>query len=134
MFRILCRILAWLIAGIFLFSAASAQPLEAQPSIALTAPSYILMETGTQTVVFEKNAGNQQQAASLIKLTSILLFMEALENGLVSAETPVTVSKHAAATPGSTALLDANSTYRFEDLLRSCIIASANDATVALAE
>ena len=134
MFCILCKILAWLMAGIFLFPTATAQPLEAQPSIALTAPSYILMETGTQAVIFEKNATDQRQAASLIKLTSILLFIEALENGLVTAETPVTVSKYAAATPGSTALLDANSTYRFEDLLRSCIIASANDATVALAE
>ena len=134
MFRILCRILAWLMAGVFLFPAVSAQPLEAEPSITFTAPSYILMETGTPAVIFEKNADNRQQAASLIKLTSILLFMEALENGLVIAETPVTVSKYAAATPGATALLDANSTYRFEDLLRSCIIASANDATVALAE
>ena len=131
----LYKILAWVMAGIFLLpKAGSAQPLEDKTSLTLTAPSYILMEAGTNTVIFEQNADEKRQAASLIKLMTLLICMESLENGAVTLETLVTVSDKAAKTPGSTALLDTNSTYRLEDLLRSCIIASANDAAVALAE
>ena len=132
--KLYASILTWLLVGIFLFSSANAQPLEESTSLTLTAPCYILMEAETGTVIFEKNADEKRQTASLNKLMSILLFMEALENGAVSLETPITVSDKAAATPGSTALLDANSTYRLEDLLRACIIASGNDACVALSE
>lgn len=129
------KILAWLLAGIFLLPHATfAQPLEDKSTLMLTAPSYILVEAGTNTVIFEQNADEKRQAASLIKLMTLLICIESLENGAVTFETPVTVSDKAAKTPGSTALLDANSTYRLEDLLRSCIIASANDAAVALAE
>lgn len=127
-------ILAWLMVGIFLLSSASAQPLEESTALTLTAPAYILIEADTGTVIFEKNADEARQAASLTKLMSILLFMEALESGAVTLESQVTVSPKAAATPGSTALLDANSTYRLDDLLRGCIVASGNDACVALAE
>lgn len=132
--RLLFQILAWLLAGIFLFSAAYAQPLEKNTALTLTAPSYILIEAGTGTVIFGKNTDEKRQTASLTKLMSVLLFMEALESGAVSLETQVSVSAKAAATKGSTALLDANSTYRFEDLLRACIVASGNDACVAMAE
>lgn len=127
-------ILAWLMAGIFLLSAGLAQPLEDVCPLAISAPAFILMESGTNAVIFERNSNEKRQAASLIKLTSILIFMEALENGSVTPDTPVTVSTTAAKTPGSTALLDANSMYRYDDLLRCVIIANANDATVALAE
>lgn len=127
-------ILAWLMVGIFLFSSASAQPLEESTSLSLTSPCYMLIEADTGTVIFEKNADEKRQVASLTKLMSMLLFMEALENGVVSLETQITVSPKAASTPGSTALLDANSTYRLEDLLRACIVASGNDACVALSE
>lgn len=132
--KIPITILTWLMVGIFLFSNANALPLEENPSLSLTAPSYILIEADTGTVIFEKDADHPRQVASLTKLMSILLFMEALESDTVSLDTQVTVSPKAASTPGSTALLDANSTYRFEDLLRGCIVASGNDACVALAE
>ena len=129
------KILALILAGIFLFPfTAVAQPLEEKTSLTLTAPAYILLDADSNAVIFEKNADERRQAASLIKLMSILLFMESLESGAVTLETPITVSSNAAQTKGSTALLDANSTYPLEDLLRSCIIASANDATVAIAE
>lgn len=129
------RILAWLMAGIFLLlQPALAQPLESQCPLSLSAPAYILMEADTGAVIFENNADERRQTASLVKLMTLLLCMEAIENGAVSLETQICVSSQAAKTPGSTALLDANNTYRLEDLLRACIIASANDAAVALAE
>jgi len=70
----------------------------------------------------------------LVKLMSLLLFMEHLENGAVTLKDTITVSPAAAATPGSTALLDAGASYPLDDLLRASIVASGNDSTVALAE
>lgn len=128
-------ILILLVMGIALFLPPSvAEPLERTAPITLSSPSYILIEAQTGTVIFEKNADDKRPAASLNKLMSILLFMEAVENDENLLDATVLISNHAASAPGSTALLDANATYRFEDLLRACIVASGNDSTVALAE
>ena len=130
------KILASLLAGILLFTTghAAAQPLESAPPLSLTAPAYILLEAETGAVIFEKNADERRQVASLTKLMSLLLIMEHLQSGAVRLTDTVTVSQNAAATPGSTALLDAGASYLFEDLLRASIVASGNDSTVALAE
>ena len=128
---------ALLLAGIFLFSglgSAQAQPLEREAPVALTAPSYLLMEAETGTVIFEKNADERRPVASVTKLMMALLLLERIENGQMALTDPVTVSKNAAAAPGSTALLDAGAVYPVGDLLRAAIVASGNDSAVALAE
>jgi len=127
---------ALLLAGILSFSTvqASAQPLEAEAPIALSAPSYLLMEADTGTVIFEKNADEQRQAASVTKLMTILLILERIDAQQLALNDMVTVSGNAAATTGSTALLDAGAAYPVEDLLRATIVASGNDSAVALAE
>ena len=133
----LCRIPALLLAGIFVCLTAvpaSAAPLESAAPIALSAPAYLLVEADTGTVIFEKNADERRQAASVTKLMTLLLLLEDIGQGRLSLTDSVTVSKNAAATIGSTALLDAGSVYPVEDLLRSTIIASGNDSAVALAE
>ena len=128
---------ALLLAGIFLLStglAAFAQPLESEAPIALTAPSYLLMEADTGTVIFEKNADEQRPVASVTKLMTILLLLERIEDGQLSLTDTVTVSKTAAAATGSTALLDAGASYPVGDLLRATVVASGNDSATALAE
>lgn len=128
---------ALLLAGIFLFSglsSAQAQPLEREAPVALTAPCYLLMEAETGTVIFEKNADERRPVASVTKLMTALLLLEKIENGQIALTDPVTVSKNAAAAPGSTALLDAGAIYPVGDLLRAAIVASGNDSAVALAE
>lgn len=128
---------ALLLAGIFLFSSlgsAQAQPLEREAPVALTAPCYLLMEAETGTVIFEKNADERRPVASVTKLMTALLLLERIENGQMALTDPVTVSKNAAAAPGSTALLDAGAVYPVGDLLRAAIVASGNDSAVALAE
>ena len=128
---------ALLLAGIFLFSglgSAQAQPLEREAPVALTAPCYLLMEAETGTVIFEKNADERRPVASVTKLMTALLLLEKIENGQMALTDPVTVSKNAAAAPGSTALLDAGAVYPVGDLLRAAIVASGNDSAVALAE
>ena len=122
---------ALLLAGIFLFSglgSAQAQPLEREAPVALTAPCYLLMEAETGTVIFEKNADERRPVASVTKLMTALLLLEKIENGQMALTDPVTVSKNAAAAPGSTALLDAGAIYPVGDLLRAAIVASGNDS------
>ncbi|MBQ9943715.1 MAG: D-alanyl-D-alanine carboxypeptidase [Clostridia bacterium] len=130
------RVLALALALILLLplSSALAKPLEDSCPLTLTAPSVFLLEAGTGTVIFEKNGLEKRPAASITKLMTLLLAFEALEQGTITLDTPVTVSQNAARQAGSQAFLDAGATYRMEDLLKATIIASANDAAVAIAE
>ncbi len=113
---------------------AAAQPLEDGTPMKLTSPAVILAETATGTVIFEKNADEKREVASITKLMTALLVLEALDRGDVKLNDQVQVSQNAAAMKGSQALLDANAAYSLEDLLRTTIMASANDSAVALAE
>ena len=113
---------------------AAAHPLEEGTPMTLTSPAAILAETATGTVIFEKNADEKREVASITKLMTALLVLEALERGDVQLSDSVQVSRNAAAMKGSQALLDAKATYSLEDLLRTTIMASANDSAVALAE
>ncbi len=115
-------------------ASAAAQPLEEGQPLSLTTPSAILAETSTGAIIFEKNADERREVASITKLMTALLVFEALESGAVKLEDDVTVSQNAAAMKGSQALLDANAVYSLKDLLRTTIMASANDSAVALAE
>lgn len=111
-----------------------AEPLEKECPLTLTAPSAILLEANGGTVIFEKNADEKRPVASVTKLMTLLIVLERLEDQSISLKDPVNVSKVAAGQQGSQALLDADTVYPLEDLLRSAIIASANDSAVALAE
>ena len=113
---------------------AAAKPLEDGQPMTLTSPAAILAETATGAVIFEKNADERREVASITKLMTALLVLEALDRGDVKLTDQVQVSQNAAAMKGSQALLDANATYSLEDLLRTTIMASANDSAVALSE
>ena len=113
---------------------AAARPLVVGQAMTLTSPAAILAETATGTVIFEKNADEKREVASITKLMTALLVLEALERGDVKLTDSVQVSQNAAAMKGSQALLDANATYSLQDLLRTTIMASANDSAVALSE
>ncbi len=113
---------------------AAAQPLEEGQPMTLTSPAAVLAETATGTIIFEKNADEKREVASITKLMTALLVLEAIDRGDVKLSDSVQVSSNAAAMKGSQALLDANATYSLEDLLRTTIMASANDSAVALAE
>ena len=128
------RILAAALCVCLWIPLAGAAPLEGGTPMELTTPSAILAETATGTVIFEKDADVRREAASITKMMTALLVLEALQRGNVNLDDMVTVSSHAAGQKGSQALLDANADYRLEDLLRTTIMASANDSAVALAE
>lgn len=128
------RILAALVCISLWMPCAAAAPLEEGTPMELTSPSVILAETATGTVIFEQNADERREAASITKMMTALLVLEAMERGECALDDQVTISQHAAGQKGSQALLDAGATYTLEDLLRTTIMASANDSAVALTE
>lgn len=111
-----------------------AEPLENGVPVELTSPSAMLLEADTGTVIFEKNADERRQVASITKLMTLLLCFEKLESGEIHLDDQVTISPEAAGQIGSQALLDSGAVYPLETLLHATIIASANDAACALAE
>ena len=110
------------------------KPLESGTPFTIESPSVILAEASTGQVIFEKNADDRRPVASVNKVMTILLTLEAIDSGAVSAGDRVTVSPRANSMGGSQAYLDANAQYPLGELLKSMIVASANDAAVALAE
>ena len=112
--------------------------VEAQDAGALdlapSARSAILMDADTGTVLFEKNADEKLPPASITKVMTMLLVMEALDQGVIRLDEMVTASEHAASMGGSQIFLEAGEEMTVEDLLKGVALASGNDASVALAE
>ena len=100
----------------------------------LDCKSAILIEANTKSVLYEKNADEPLPPASVTKVMTLLLVMEAIESGKISYSDKVRASANACSMGGSQIYLRENEEMTVEDLLKSVIIASANDAAVALAE
>lgn len=120
--------------GMVQAAAISEGALENAPPFDLECVSALLMEPESGQVIFAANENERRPVASVTKIMTILLAMEALEGGRVSMEDSVTVSKNAASMGGTQILLDVGETQSFEILLKSMIVGSANDAAVAIAE
>ena len=98
------------------------------------AKSALLMEASTGTVIFEKNADERLRPASVTKIMTLLLIFEALEKNQFTPDDIVTVSEHAASMGGSQVYLEPGETQTVNDMIKCISIASANDASVAMAE
>ena len=98
------------------------------------AKSCILMEAKTGKILYEDNADEKAAPASITKIMSLVLIMEALDNGRLTLDTVVTASEHACSMGGSQIWLEPGEQMTVNELLKAAVIASANDATVALAE
>ena len=101
---------------------------------ALPAKSAILVEQSTGKVLFEKDADVQMAPASVTKVMSLLLVMEALDAGQIHLDDMVTCSEHASSMGGTQIWLEVGEQMSVEDLLKATCVVSANDATVALGE
>ena len=100
----------------------------------LPCKSAILMEATTGVVLYSQNAEVALPPASVTKIMTLLLIMEAIDAGTVRLDAPVSVSANAASMGGSQVYLKEGEVMSVEDLLKSIVISSANDAAVALAE
>ncbi len=98
------------------------------------AKAYILIDYNTGEVLLKNNESEHLEIASMVKLMTSLLTIEKIDAGELSLDQKLIVSEHAASQEGSQAFLDANKEYTVEELLKSVIIASANDSSVVLAE
>ena len=100
----------------------------------VNAKSAVLMDAHTGTVLYAKNANEALPPASVTKVMTLLLIMEAIDGGNLSLQDTVSVSEYAASMGGSQVYLEPYEEMTVEDLLKSVVISSANDAAVALAE
>lgn len=100
----------------------------------LTAPSAILVDSENFNILYEKNSHEQRSVASITKVMTVLLIMEDIEKGKISLTDTVTASAHAASMGGSDIWLEEGEQMSLDDMLKATLVASANDAAVALAE
>ena len=102
--------------------------------LALDAPSAILMEKATGTVLFAKDEHTPREPASVTKVMTLLLTMEAIDSGALSYDDSVTGSAHAASMGGSQIWLKEGEQMCVEELIKAVCVVSGNDAAVALGE
>lgn len=107
---------------------------EVSSDLAPNSKSAILLDATTNTILFKKNEQEKLAPASMTKVMSMLLIMEAIDNGSLSLEDDVTISENAANMGGSQVYLQAGETYKVKELLKGIAVASGNDAVVAMAE
>ena len=112
----------------------AAETLRTVEDIPLRVPSAILMEKETGEILYELNSHERMAPASVTKIMTMLLVVEALESGSLSLDDTVTASAYATGKGGSQIFLREGEQMSVSDLLKSVAVASANDAAVALAE
>lgn len=117
-------------------STAKEQSDRAQASLPfeLTSKAAFLLEANSGRVLYQKDADKQLPIASMVKITTLAVIYDALANNEITIDQMVSVSPNASGMGGSQAFLDFNAEYSVDDLIKSIIIASANDSCVAMAE
>ncbi len=117
---------------------APAQAADAAKTVAgaptVDAPAVLLMEKETGSVLYEKNSHEKREPASVTKVMTLLLVMEAIDSGKLNYEDMVTVSAHAASMGGSQVYMKEYEQMTVRDMLKAVAVVSANDGSVALAE
>ena len=100
----------------------------------VSAPAAVLMEASTGKILYEKNAHEQRPCASITKVMTLLLVFEAIDSGRLHLDDIITTSEHAASMGGSDIWLEPGEKMSADDMIKATVVASANDAAVALAE
>ncbi|MGL5642823.1 MAG: D-alanyl-D-alanine carboxypeptidase family protein, partial [Paraclostridium sp.] len=105
-----------------------------QAPINLSSKSAILMDVSSGQILFEKNPHEKLPPASVTKVMTMLLAVEALDNGKIKLDDEVQISERSSEMGGSQIFLEPGETQKVDDLLKGIAVASANDACVAMAE
>lgn len=105
-----------------------------EESIELSVPAAVLMEPKTGKILYEKNAHEVRCCASITKVMTMTLVMEALDSGKINLTDTVAASEHASSMGGSDIWLEPGEVMTVDELSKAVMVASANDAAVALAE
>lgn len=107
---------------------------EEEGAVLIDAPSGVLMEAETGSILFEKDGDTRRSPASITKIMTLILIFDALEKGNLRMEDTVTTSAHAKSMGGSQVFLEEGETQDVETMIKCIVIASGNDASVAMAE
>ncbi len=137
LFFLLALVLVFSYCSVGCFASDDGEDVSASPTAGtmdLDARGAILIEASTGTVLFEQNPDEPFPPASVTKVMTLLLVMEAVDAGKIKMTDPVTVSEYAASMGGSQVFLSPGETLSVEDMIKCAVISSANDAAVALAE
>ena len=102
--------------------------------LTVTAPSAVVMEASSGQVLYEKDPHQVRSCASITKVMTLCLVMEAIDDGRLSLDQTLTASAHAASMGGSDIWLEEGESMSVDDLIKATVIMSANDAAVVLAE
>ena len=128
------RIIAAVLSLMLLTGQAGAVEILEGDAITISAPYAVLMEKSTGTVLYEKASHEHCSPASVTKVMTMLLVMEALESGMLSPDTMITASETAASMGGSQIWLEQGERMSVSEMLKCVAVVSANDCAVALAE
>ncbi len=126
------RFLTFMLAGIIILC--TGVQVSALSEEEISAPSAVLMEPSTKQVLFEKNPHEVRACASITKVMTLILVFEAIEQGKIGYEDEVCASAHAAGMGGSDIWLEEGEVMTVHEMIKAVVVASANDAAVALAE
>ena len=116
------------------YAAGEGAQAQSAASLTLSAPSAVLMEKTTGTVLYEKEAHTQYEPASITKIMTLLLVLDAIRDGALGWDDMVTASAHAVSMGGSQIWLKENEQLSVRDMVKAVAVVSANDCAVALAE
>lgn len=105
-----------------------------KPMLEIEAKAVVLMESGTGKVLYEENPDERLPIASVTKIMTMLLIMEAIDDKVITLEDMVPVSERAMSMGGSTMFLEAGESLSVHDMLKGIAVASANDGCVAMGE
>lgn len=115
-------------------STEEAVPVDAVAGPDIAAPSALLMEASTGQVIYEKNADEKRSPASVTKVMTLILIFDAIDSGKIKMTDEVVTSAHAKSMGGSQVFLEEGEIQTVETLIKCIVIASGNDASVAMAE
>ena len=131
--------LVWLIVISFILTPTgvwgeTAQDTENSGEQLIEAPSAVLMEKETGTVIYSRDPDTRRSPASITKIMTLILIFDAIENGKLHLDDTITTSAYAKSMGGSQVFLEEGETQKAETMIKCIVIASGNDASVAMAE
>lgn len=125
---------AWMLLTSILLSGSTVMAEEKNDPLSLATPEYVLMELETGTVLLEKEKDTRRSPASVTKIMTLLLIFDHIEKGDLCLEDMVTTSAYAKSMGGSQVFLEEGESQSVETMIKCIVIASGNDASVAMAE
>ena len=133
-FSVIFVLLAFVMAISMFFGKYKIAYAYAEENCSYQSKSSYLIDANTKTVIHENNIKERRPIASMCKIMTLVLCFDAIKEGQISLDQNITVSENASSMGGSQVFLESGGEYKVSNLIKSIVVASANDACVAMAE